>query len=33
MDKLLIEAHIADIHFGALDPLKQFNILIRYHLY
>lgn len=27
MDKLLIEAHIADIHFGALDPLKQFNIL------
>lgn len=24
---MLIEAHIADIHFGAMDPLNQYNLL------
>ena len=23
----VVEVHIADIHFGSIDPLKQFNIL------
>ena len=26
-DKIFLEAHIADIHFGAMDPAVQYNIL------
>ena len=25
---LFVEAHIADLHFGVMDPLKEFRILL-----
>lgn len=27
-NKIFVEAHIADIHFGAIDPKKQYDILV-----
>ena len=32
-NRILISAHIADIHFGAFDPKTQFDILVEQFIF